>query len=268
MDDVLGWNWPKRNDGDKMLNWAIRYLDLHFNVMPVESAGKRPRLISWENLQTERVTQEMVEEWWTRWPLANIALVCGEISDIVCLDIDDAERSAIPPDKIPITSKSQTSRGFHYFFKYPKGSIPFPSFKGEGYDMQSNGKYVILPPSEHASGAIYTWLVDPWSQLEPFAQTPTWLKAEAIKAGVPVSGNGGVIKPLFDMDGYFRGVEQGGRNNAAARLAGYLFSRDRDYEEVLCTVHGWNLRNTPPLHPAEVKQVVDSVYKKHGRGGV
>ena len=262
-------NWPTEDlDQENMYEWAIHYLDLGWNIMPIESSGKKPRLWKWEQFQNERVTPDLAEEWWDRsWPLANIALICGQISDVVVLDIDDSGKCnlAISSGALPMTAMSQTARGYHYFFRYPKGGR-FPSFKGEGFDMQSDGKYVILPPSIHPSGAIYTWKIDPWHELEPFAELPQILLELGGTSDKEVDHRGGEVKPLINMDGYFDGVGEGGRNNAAARLAGYLFNNDREYDEVCCTLIGWNLKNRPPLPHRELMTVLDSVFKKHFNG--
>ena len=87
-------NWPAENPNqENMYEWAIHYLDLGWNIMPVEAAGKKPRLWKWEQYQVERVTPELAEEWWEKsWPYANIALICGKISGMVVLDIDDSSR--------------------------------------------------------------------------------------------------------------------------------------------------------------------------------
>lgn len=269
-------NWPAEDPNQEdMYEWAIHYLDLGWNIMPIASSGKKPHLWRWEQYQTERVTPELIEEWWGKnWPLANIALICGRISGIVCFDLDDPQKCPLDMVGLPYTATSKTARGQHFFFNYPDPdnlTSSFPSFKGPGFDLQSDGKYVILPPSEHSSGAHYEWLIDPWRELTPFSEIPQVLIDHATTNKLFSQGdlesNGNVI-PLFNMDGYFEGVNEGGRNNAATKLAGYLFNNDRDYEEVLCTIMGWNLRNKPPLSQRELITVVHSVSKKHNRRGV
>lgn len=261
-------NWPTEPEGrENMYEWAIHYLDLDWNIMPIESSGKKPRLYKWEQYQNERVTPELAEEWWDfNWPLANIALICGQISNIVVMDIDDisiVNMGITFEHRIPETAMSKTSRGLHLFFKYPRGG-KFPSFKGQGFDLQSDGKYVIIPPSVHPTGAIYSWLIDPWYELEPFAELPEFILdlSRAFQGEVSRKGE---VTPLTNMDSYFAGVGEGERNNAAARLAGYLFNKDREYDEVFCTMMGWNFKNKPPLSNRELITVIDSVFKKHLR---
>jgi hypothetical protein len=258
MVDDSNWNWGEAPIS-VLKEWAMKYVELGWNLMPLMSDGKGPRLKEWEFLQKIKVAPEKVEAWWTEYPYANIGLICGQISGVIVLDIDRPEECDLPIYEI-CTSRSETSRGFHLIFEYPAEG--FPSFKGQGFDVQSNGKYIILPPSVHPSGKIYKWsdFMDPWHE-DP-APVPQWLRDRAVTG--PQNGNG-TIKPVFSLENYFEPIQKGGRNNAAAKLAGYLFGRDRDFEEVFCTLLGWNLRNPDPLSPREIKTVVESVYKKHQR---
>jgi hypothetical protein len=247
------WTWPNPPNKLNMWNWASRYLELGWNVIPIEAAGKRPR-IPWEEYQVKRVTPELVEEWWNRWPYANIGLICGKISGVIVLDIDRPDLITFGEREI-ITPKSKTSRGFHLFFRYQEG---IGGFRGQGFDLQSTGKYVILPPSEHSSGASYEWLMDPWS--EAFLELPQWLLTEAKKHVGESSDN---LIPLTNLDGYFQGVREPGRHNAAVKLVGYLLKQKREEEEIWHTLRGWNLTNIPPLPIKELQIIFNTLKKKH-----
>jgi hypothetical protein len=52
-------------------------------VIPCASRGKKP-LIDWQRYITKRASVQEVDEWWNRWPDANIAVVPG-VSRILLL---------------------------------------------------------------------------------------------------------------------------------------------------------------------------------------
>lgn len=60
----------------------------------------------------------------------------------------------------------------------------------------------------------------------------------------------------------FKPVQEGGRNEACAKLAGALFAQRKTYEVVLGEVRAWNQKNQPPLGDDEVVRTVDSIYRK------
>lgn len=70
-----------------VLDAALEYLDQGFSVIPVKQADKRP-YIKWGQFQQRRPTTDDLERWWSQWHEANIAIVCGEVSGIFCVDAD------------------------------------------------------------------------------------------------------------------------------------------------------------------------------------
>ncbi len=62
------------------------------------------------------------------------------------------------------------------------------------------------------------------------------------------------------------GVDKGGRNEAAAQLAGYYLNFfSGDIEQTTIALDGWNQRNRPPLNQRELKGVIDSIASRRGR---
>jgi len=139
---------------------AHEYFNLNWNLLPIKSKSKIPDIPSWKDLQVRKNTKEELDNWFGNGGNKNIALVCGEISGVVCLDIDGDEGVKFLQDKeMPLGPAYKSTRGVKYLFKYPEGltlstrpSI-FPQI-----DFLSNGHYVLLPPSIHPSGTGYEWL--------------------------------------------------------------------------------------------------------------
>src|SRR5215216_4154900 len=66
---------------------ALDYAEQGIPVFPCEAGGKRPLIRDWPNRATTDASR--ITGWFNRWPHANIAIVTGERSGILVLDVDD-----------------------------------------------------------------------------------------------------------------------------------------------------------------------------------
>ena len=95
-----------------------------------DSVGKHPR--TEHGLHDATTDPEIISEYWTRWPDANIGIRTGTESGIVAIDIDpDAGGEYSLEDleaeigKLPDTVQQQTgSGGCHRIFKHPGKEVP------------------------------------------------------------------------------------------------------------------------------------------------
>jgi len=102
-----------------ILDAALEYLDKGFSVIPV-GRDKRP-LVKWEEFQKRHATREEVEAWWEKWPNANVAIICGKISGIFCVDADGDKGKQWIGDNLPVTGVySITQKGVHAIFLVPR----------------------------------------------------------------------------------------------------------------------------------------------------
>lgn len=108
----------------------------------------------------------------------NIGIATGGESGVVVLDVDgeEGERSLKELEHkhgpLPDTVRSKTSRGWHYYFKHPGVEVGSGANFLPGLDWRGDDGYVVAPPSKHASGKRYEWIVPPEHEL---AQLPDWL---------------------------------------------------------------------------------------------
>jgi hypothetical protein len=177
-----------------ILDAALSYAGRGWSVVPVHSPvgegcscgrsdctaiGKHPR-VRWEAAMHEPATVETVVGWWERWPDANVGIVTGMVSGVVVLDVDPRHdgdhthgelESAWGP--LPVTAVDITGGGgWHYWFAATGDLIPSIEL-GPGLDVKGEGGLAVAPPSRHASGRRYRWLVPPTSLgLTP---APPWL---------------------------------------------------------------------------------------------
>ena len=91
----------------------------------------------------------------------NIGIATGEKYNLVVVDVDDPAKWNELLDnhgyKVPPCPKVTTGKGFHLYFSYPgTRGISNSTNKSMGFDIRSNGGYVVAPPSNHLSGEVYT----------------------------------------------------------------------------------------------------------------
>lgn len=157
------------------LSEALELADHNLSIIPIKSKEKYPAIDSWKPYQQERASKETLERWFANTDNANIGVITGKVSNVVVLDIDNV--SGIKPEHVlPDTPTVKTNRGYHYYFKHP--GFDFSSFKIMGLgEVQSDGKYVVAPPSIHPSGVKYEWLQGFGET--PLADMPDWLLSKA-----------------------------------------------------------------------------------------
>jgi Bifunctional DNA primase/polymerase, N-terminal len=102
--------------------------------------------------------------WWTQQPQANIGLACGHTFDV--LDIDgptgaQAMRTFAREHHLESSGPlARTGGGGWHLYLAPTGLGNVHPHGLERVDWRGRGGYVVAPPSRHASGHPYTWVVD------------------------------------------------------------------------------------------------------------
>lgn len=147
-----------------------------------KSTGKHPRLDEWQ--KTASTDEDQIIAWYENWMHSNVGIQFGEASGIIDIECDSegAERELmlLLGDEAPITPTFQADRGKHRLFRWRKdlpsqaaihvGNVEFRLGNG------NKGAQSVFPPSLHASGKRYTWLLPP-SEAEP-ADIPKGLLAK------------------------------------------------------------------------------------------
>ena len=156
-----------------------------------KSPGKHPRRPL--GLRDASRDPADIRIWWNRWPLANIGVCTGSTSGFWVLDIDprnggddSLEDLILEHGELPETLMAHTGGGGrHFFFKIPEGGIRCGKL-AEGIDIKGDGGYIVAPPSNHASGGIYSWHFPDAEILD----APDWLllKPRQISSPIPSLG--------------------------------------------------------------------------------
>jgi len=143
---------------DTLLDYALRYADLGWYVIPVRR-DKKP--VDGYGLNSATKDPAVIRNIWAQHPNAGIAIAC-EKSGLVVLDIDprnggreslaqlEAEYGVIYSAIASVTQ----SGGEHRVFKAEPGAT-YPGTLGAGLDVKHRG-YILVEPSQGESG-LYKW---------------------------------------------------------------------------------------------------------------
>jgi len=160
-----------------MLKEALEYCKQGWSVIPCKGKNAGGYLDSWKEFQEKPASEEQIIEWWERWPLANIGVVLGGVSDIIDLEMECYKEEGCRFYKghqeelegYPFFLSGKGS--IHVIFKYPDNGIP--SRKYPWGEIRSNGNVSIFPPSIHPeTGKPYEW---PKNGNYNLSEPPQWV---------------------------------------------------------------------------------------------
>lgn len=236
---------------------AAEYVDSGWSVLPVRPDEKRPYMTNWLQYTKTRAPKSMVEGWFNNLTGAGVGAVTGRISNMVVLDVEKSCPFPIEEllKKYPTQMIARSGGGgYHLFYLYPTNQTRVSNRVRifEGADLRADGGFIVLPPTQHQSGNRYEWV-----KRGPLGAFP--LALLELQAQPKVQGDGWITEVL-------RGVSEGGRNDACARLAGYFFKKGMNSDIVEALLLDWNERNEPPLPVQEVRTTLKSIERSHATG--
>ena len=239
----------------KIIDAALEYLDRGFSVIPVKRSDKRP-YVKWEEFQHRLPTADEIERWWSRWPEANVAIICGEVSGIFCVDADGPAGIQWMNTHLPKTGVySVTSKGVHAIYKVGADQTVRNAVRlAPEVDIRGNGGYFVAPPSQHACGHTYRWqfIMDGWDDLAEYQPPST---GGNLNLDLSATAPSPINAP----------VAQGTRNSTLAQLAGKWIGAGLDEAEIETLARNWNENNAPPLGEKELLRTLASIHKTHLR---
>lgn len=176
------------------LEWALRYLEHGWKVLPIWSVdehgrcrcgtpeckvgdiGKHPCAeFAPRGVHSASGDEATVRRWFAT-ETYNIAIMTGKASGITVVDVDvnDGKKGAetwaalIEGHEEPHTLMAATgSGGMHVFFQYNAAIASKNNLLGPNVDVKNQPGYVLAAPSRHRSGGTYEWMnwgtvVAPW----------------------------------------------------------------------------------------------------------
>lgn len=219
--------------------------------------GKHPRTP--RGCLDASTSPEVIRGWWARWPAANVGVATG--GGLVVVDIDPRHGGDDAFDDLrgklgahPDTVEALTGGGGrHIYLAAPAGVSVRNSagVLGQGIDVRGDGGYVVAPPSVHANGRAYAWEASSRPGEVAVAAAPeAWLAAMTARPRLRVLAGG----TTGDA------IPEGKRNETLFRRASSMRAAGFERDAILAAVSTENeTRCSPPVDPAEVKALVESV---------
>jgi Bifunctional DNA primase/polymerase, N-terminal len=224
---------------DQPLPSALLYVERGWPVLPLfgidesgcecrrsgcAQSGKHPRLM--HGVHDATLDPDQVREWWRMWPTSNVGIGCG--GGLIVYDIDprnggestfENATGGRPFPRVPTVCTG--SGGLHFYFAGDERS----GHLGNGVDIQAAGKLVVAPPSIHATGNRYGWLVYD-AEPAPVPEHLTPARREYVSTGrMPVRASRAYIRAAFDAELETVRTAPEGRRNDALNIAVLKVSR-------------------------------------------
>jgi hypothetical protein len=254
---------------ESLAQFVDKYLAWGFCLIPIVPRAKNPS-VKWQQYQGHKPTEAEISAWFSS-NNANIGIVCGTISgNLIVLDFDNQELYVGFSDfwlekygrKIDeMTPIVQTGGGgYHVYLRVrqlPQLFHPTGADRKHIPDIQSQGGYVLAPPSLHPSGNPYrllnpqvTTIFEVESLREIAIDIPS--KHEAQRQTRQKGEPHWVTKALA-------GAPQGERDQTCIKLAGYFRNKHpQEITEVILL--DFADKCNPPLAEVAVRKCINSAY--------
>lgn len=140
---------------NRMIEFFDRYTkEYGWKVIPVFSRSKIPVKKKWNSNYNVDWARFYIDAH----PKINLGLLLGEIVDVEGdTPAANAFLTTILAGHVHPTYKS--SKSIHHLFRTPDKDLT--CLKHDGLEFRGNKHYSVVPPSIHAGGAAYEWLVQP-----------------------------------------------------------------------------------------------------------
>jgi hypothetical protein len=134
---------------------ASTFLEMGFSVIPV-NGDRHPEqakvaTVDWKAYQSRFATLPELQTWFFELGAGGMALVTGKVSRLLVFDFDDERLADAFMCRFAHLCETRiiysAQRGLpHIYFRLPVG-VTIPSRRLQGLDVQSDGRYIIAPPT-------------------------------------------------------------------------------------------------------------------------
>lgn len=206
--------------------------------------------------------ENQINEWWTKYPQANIGIRTGQASDLFVLDIDERnggmesfENLIIQvPGLLNLEPVITGGNGLHYYFSLQKGWPTEKCVNGikgfHGIDFKGEGGYVVAPPSIHQSSNPYSFSDEVKTLQRPH------LPSELLPILHGAKNQTGGHQDLSAK------IPEGKRNPTLFQLAQTWHYQSDNADKILNQLRSENQRRcVPPLADPELQEITKNVKK-------
>jgi putative DNA primase/helicase len=212
--------------------------------------------------------KEVIRQWWTQSPKANIGLATGSKADLLVIDVDvkngaggiaSMEQLQLEFGALNNTRKVMTpSGGYHLYFRHPCDGIKNSIGIRPGIDIKTEGGYVLAPGSVIDGNPYYVE-----TDLDPQELPQCWI--DLLAQGKPSKQLAATNDTSFDDFDDFP-ILKGSRNDELFRLASSFRARDMALEFAVGEILHLAKQCVPPLPQKEAMVIVNGVYERYEPG--
>ena len=205
------------------------WLENGLALIPVKAKTKRTFITEWTKYSKQLPDEKTAEGWDNSFSNENVALVCGEASGIVAVDIDtdNQDTHKIVPQS-PYARRGRPGRETR-FFKYNK-FIRSQKYLELGVEIHSDNNYTLVPPSIHPdTNEPYVWIS---SHKLPDKDDLPELDLSFIE-----------LLPLIKTK---NAVARSGRNNTLVQVVSSMRTRGEIEEKIVTEIYEYDLKNNSP----------------------
>lgn len=137
-----------------VLSAALHYVEEGLSVLPVKG---KINAVKWAKFQVERPTPGLVHWWHEKDLLSGVGIICGRVSgNLVVIDLDgtqavDTFELTFPHLLNTFAVLSGSGKGKHYYYFTDQYT---PTTRTQGFEVRSDGCYVVAPPSIHVTSCL------------------------------------------------------------------------------------------------------------------
>lgn len=157
---LMNRNWPETEQ-----LWRTLVEKKGFILIRLKPTSKTPHGTRW----SDKVRHKSFEDIGLQSSM-NAGAVCGKLSGIIVLDIDNPVKFNTLGLKTPDTFTVKTGKGFHHYYRIPQDNIQYRNRRKETYDIRAEMGYVVAPGSIHPDGGEYEIVKE-----VDIADAPEWL---------------------------------------------------------------------------------------------
>lgn len=238
---------------------VLKFAGMGWKLFP-QDRNKRPCIKDWPNQASS--DPEQIMSWAWTFPKANFAVVTGQCSGIIVLDVDvkNGQQGKTSFKKLQEEFGKLNglivrtgSGGLHIYLKYPanNGEIRNRAILAgyPGIELKAEGGCATLPGSIYSDGREYVLVSGGKPENAP-ERLIEFLTSNCQASKETVSSQAGKI------------VAEGERNSYLTKMAGVLRARGEGKDSLIHALQALNLtRCLPPLLEGEVKRIAESVSK-------
>ena len=205
------------------------WLENGLALIPVKAKTKKTFITEWTRYSKQLPDEKTAEFWDNSFSNENVALVCGEASGIVAVDIDtdNQDTHKIVPQS-PYARRGKPGRETR-FFKYNK-FIRSQKYLELGVEIHSDNNYTLVPPSIHPdTNEPYVWIS---SHRLPDKDDLPELDLSFIE-----------LLPLIKSKD---SVVRSGRNNTLVQIVSSMRTRGEVEEKIVNEIYEHDLKNNSP----------------------